>query len=77
MPVIRMPCITSGVAKRSVTRRFAGTMRHWGRKANWIATMRLVMARLLPMWHKGHAQDASEMSGHFQGVWSLVLEEHK
>src|SRR5215204_5298075 len=42
VPVTRMPWITSGVAKRRVTGRFAGTRRHCGWKANCVATIRLV-----------------------------------
>src|SRR5215212_3539836 len=42
VPVTRMPWITSGVAKRRVTGRFAGTSRHCGWNANCVATIRLV-----------------------------------
>src|SRR3954452_23633836 len=40
----RMPWITSGLAKRSVTRWPAGTGMHRGTNANWVATMRAVTA---------------------------------
>src|SRR5262249_7455669 len=43
VPVTRMPWITSGVAKRSVTFWFAGSTMHRGTKVNCVATMRLVI----------------------------------
>src|SRR5262245_64367297 len=42
VPVIRRPWITSGVAKRSVTFRFAGTAMHCGTNMNWVAIARTV-----------------------------------
>ena len=42
VPVISRPWITSGEAKRSVTRRFAGTAMHCGTNMNWVAMARTV-----------------------------------
>src|SRR3954447_1713987 len=44
VPATRMPWITSGLAKRSVTRWPAGTGMQRGTNANWVATMRVVTA---------------------------------
>ena len=43
VPVTRMPWITSGVAKRSVTGRFAGSTMQRGTNVNCVATIRLVI----------------------------------
>src|SRR6516162_338499 len=42
VPETKMPWITSGLAKRKVTSRSAGTTTHGGTKANCVATMRVV-----------------------------------
>ena len=44
VPVISRPWITSGDAKRSVTRRFAGTAMQRGTNMNWVAMTRTVTA---------------------------------
>src|SRR3954469_25321851 len=74
VPVTRMPWITSGVAKRSVTGRFAGRTMQRGLNVNCVATIRLGIcpsaATRVPRFGSGNSPVRCSV---FESIVSMLL----